>query len=490
MIRRITYALLASTAAIVAVPQVAQAGCNGTGCGSLSSTANYSSSEKKVKATITNKDATSPIHVKFCVNVDYHCNGFDLTLAPHETVAKDVPFAGPKPPQIAVVDVVTADFPASRSSSGGSAPASGAPANSGAAVPIDTPKGKIMVLAAKQAAVTPNLNKAIDYYDKMSSAYLTAQENASTMHQLVEALGPLDNVEAEARQLANKPGNRELKNEAHIARGAELQLKHFAQTLKLAETEARSAAAQLTISEDDLKEAENLENAKKLRDAVAKDRAALDGFLKFVSQAADIASLAVGDPISKASAAVSTVGRLMDMVDEVNPLVKEAGRLEEEAAKIHMTSVRAKVASAKDHLTSLRQQLGELKSLFPEFQDLLKNSNATYEANYDQAAKKTSGRFNYDSLRKAVTAAQNSVEATRRSYEMAYGVRENIRQINAHAGDDSAWMAFPGEGRKVLGSMYDESKPVFDWAVKERPIAEALLKRLTEMYQLANNSAQ
>ena len=125
MIRRFTFVLLATTVAVVAIPQIAEAGCNGSACGSLSTTANYSASDKRVRATVTNKDATSPIHLKFCVNIDYHCNGFDLTVGPHETVTKDVPFTGPKPPQIHAVEVVTADFPAARASSGSGAPAGG-----------------------------------------------------------------------------------------------------------------------------------------------------------------------------------------------------------------------------------------------------------------------------------------------------------------------------------------------------------------------------
>ena len=112
----------------------------------------------------------------------------------------------------------------------------------------------------------------------------------------------------------------------------------------------------------------------------------------------------------------------------------------------------------------------------------------TPRANYDKLAKKGS-RFNFDTLQKALTAAQTSVETTRKTYEMAYGVRDNIRQIS-RAGDDSAWMAFPGEGRKTLNSMYETAGPAFDWAVKERPVAEAILKKLTRMYQVARNSMQ
>ena len=494
MIRRFTFALLASTAAVVAVPQIAQAGCAGTGCGSVSGTANYSASDKKVKATITNKDATSPIHVKFCVNIDYHCNGFDLTLAPHETAARDVPFTGAKPPSVAAVDVVTADFPASRSSSG-SAPAGGASAGSGAAVAVSTPKGTVMVLASKQAAVSANLNKAIEYYDKMQSSYATAQEHSSTMHQLVEALGPLDNVEAEVRQVANKDG--QVKTDAHVAREAEQELGNLVSIAKQAQISAKYAASMLEVSEGDLKEANDLERAKKLKEEVAREQAVYKGILGVLGQAADIALIATPttDPatkIGKLSAAVGSLGRLADLIGEVDPRLKEAETLEAEAAKIHMDGLVKKLNATKQYLRDLKGQLAEVQAKLPGYRDTVNNTRNTVEANYDKAVKtqKTGGRFNFDSLQKALNAAQNSVDATRKTYEMAYGVRENIRQINAHAGDDSAWMAFPGEGRKVIGEMYNEAAPVFDWAVKERPIAEALLKRLTAMYQLAKDSMQ
>ena len=53
------FALLATAAAIVAVPQIAQAGCNGPACSAFSSTTNYSASDKRVRATVTNKE-TNP----------------------------------------------------------------------------------------------------------------------------------------------------------------------------------------------------------------------------------------------------------------------------------------------------------------------------------------------------------------------------------------------------------------------------------------------
>ena len=158
MIRNL--ALLATAAAIVAVPQIAQAGCNGTACSALSTATNYSASDKRVRATVTNKDS-NPIHLKFCVNVDYHCNGFDATLAPRETITRDVSFSGPKPPKIHAVDVVTAEFPAQRPAAATGATAAPSAAAASGAVVMDTPRGKLTYLAAKQSVVVPLLTKAV-----------------------------------------------------------------------------------------------------------------------------------------------------------------------------------------------------------------------------------------------------------------------------------------------------------------------------------------
>jgi hypothetical protein len=489
------FALLATTAAIVGVPQFAQAGCAGTGCNSLSTTANYLASDKKVRATVTNKDATSPIHLKFCVNVDYHCNPFDVTINPHETVTKDVAHPGSKP-QITAVDVVVADFPPARASSGsGAAGSSGSGAtasNSGASVTLDTPRGKLMVLASKQSVVAPTLAKISDYYTKLGTYYPDALERARTMHELAEKLGSIKNAENEVAQNRNKDGGR-VKDQAHIARGAELSLSHFASTVKLVQTNADWAMSNLKISEDDLRQARDMDRARKLRAASEKTWSGVNVVLKAANQVADavIIALPETDPGSKINASIATISRLMDLVGTVDPLTQEAARLEDEARQIGMDNAEKKLAAAKPYMTQLKQQLAELQAKFPEYQELVRNTRGVAEDSYDKIAKnpKSGSRFNFDDLQKAIDACQMTIDYTKKVYEYAYGVRDQIKALG-RAGDDAAWMAFPGEGRKVLGAMYDEAGPAFDWAVKERQIAEALLKRFNDMGQVARNTMQ
>ena len=315
MIRRL--ALLATAAAIVAIPQIAQAGCSGSGCGSVSGTANFSASDKRVRATVTNKDQTSPIHVKFCVNVDYHCNGFDLTLSPHETITKDVSFTGSKPPQIARGRRRDSGFSrgtcvliwrrSRRSSpSSGSSASGSASSNSGASVAVDTPRGKLMVLASKQAAVTPNLTRAIEYYDKLGNYYATALDNSRTMRELVEKLGPIDNIKAEV----DNTKNTQVKDEAHQARQAELGLRHFQRDARIIRRPVRRLAmSNIKFSEGDLKAAQNMEHAKALRQQADTMIGGLTGLLKLASQAVDIAAAT-----ATGAGAITQVGSVINTV--------------------------------------------------------------------------------------------------------------------------------------------------------------------------------
>jgi hypothetical protein len=51
-------------------------------------------------------------------------------------------------------------------------------------------------------------------------------------------------------------------------------------------------------------------------------------------------------------------------------------------------------------------------------------------------------------------------------------------------------MAFPSEGRGVIEMMDSESNTAFNWGVKERQSAVALLKKFNEMYTMARAAMQ
>jgi len=487
MIRNL--ALLATAAAIVAVPQIAQAGCNGSACSALSSTTNYSATDKRVRATVTNKES-NPIHLKFCVNVDYHCNGFEATLAARETITRDVSFNGPKPPQIHAVDVVTAEFPAQRPAAAG---ATAAPSATAAAIIMNTPRGKFAYLAAKQSVVVPLLTKAVTHFRTVDSDLLEGKRQAERMHELSDKLGSIKDIESEIAVLRNKDDGR-TKDRAHIAQTADLVLSHFSSTLKEAEASAAYVAVNLKISEDDLQGAQDLQRARELRAESEKAQAQLNAVFKLISTASDAAVIAYSDPASKASAAVAMTQKLFNAMDALggDPWLEEAAKLEEKAHKTGAVNAEKKFAAAKTYMKQLNQQLNGLRARFPEYEANMNNSRRTAEESYNKIAQgqKSGNNFNFDRLQQAIDVAQSTIGYAKRLTEAAYGTREALRQLSQSAGDYSSWMAFPSEGRDIIDMMDSESKTAFDWGVKERQSAEQLLKKFNEMYTIAHAAMQ
>ncbi len=100
---------LAAVIVFGALPHIAHASCSGSACSSFSVDGkSFSSSEKRAKATLVNKDQTKKIHIKGCITSDGKCgtgDSFELTIDP----AKSVPISGPATEKF-VVDVSSAEF--------------------------------------------------------------------------------------------------------------------------------------------------------------------------------------------------------------------------------------------------------------------------------------------------------------------------------------------------------------------------------------------
>jgi hypothetical protein len=84
---------------------------------------------------------------------------------------------------------------------------------------------------------------------------------------------------------------------------------------------------------------------------------------------------------------------------------------------------------------------------------------------------------------------RNGRSTTPRRSEAAYGTRAALQQLKS-VGEYSSWMAFPSEGRGVIEMMDSESNTAFNWGVKERQSAAALLKKFNEMYTMARAAMQ
>ena len=166
-----------------------------------------------------------------------------------------------------------------------------------------------MYLAAKESVVAPLLTKAITYFKVVDDNFLDGQRHADKMYELSEKLSTIKDVESEIAVLRNKDGGK-VKDQAHIAQGAELQLSHFSSTLKLARTNAEYAASNFKISEDDLKGA-RICSVQQLRVDAEKAQNGLNALFKTINAASDVAIMVIADPDpgSKVNSAVQPCKR-------------------------------------------------------------------------------------------------------------------------------------------------------------------------------------
>ena len=92
-----------------ALPQIAHASCSGNGCSLFSVDGkSFSSSDKRAKAILVNKDVVKKIHIEGCITSDGKCGTgdvFKLTIDP----GKSVPISGPATEKF-VVDVTSAEL--------------------------------------------------------------------------------------------------------------------------------------------------------------------------------------------------------------------------------------------------------------------------------------------------------------------------------------------------------------------------------------------
>src|SRR5262249_30791480 len=100
---------LATIVAFGALQQTAYASCSGTGCSSFSVEGKtFSSSGKRAKATLVNKDPAKKLHIEGCITSDGKCGSGDMFKTTIEA-GKRIEISGPATDKF-VVDVTSAEL--------------------------------------------------------------------------------------------------------------------------------------------------------------------------------------------------------------------------------------------------------------------------------------------------------------------------------------------------------------------------------------------
>jgi hypothetical protein len=462
MTRKLAY-LLPMTLAAGAAPQIAQASCSGNACGALLAAATYSSMDKRVNGTVTNRDQAKTVQLKFCINVEGKCNSFEATLPPQKSVPKFVPFNGSAAPQKFGVDIVSAEFNA--------LPANGA----------DTPFGKFTYLTNAESDVLPKVKKAAADFYAAESLDRELDRQAIKLGGMSDRIGATNNVDSDVR---NNNGKSE---QAAIAAKTASQLLGVASALLTSmRNDAKDAAENLKWDSNELdalrKETRAADLMKKANEAAS----ALNKIIGLASTAIDAGkaygAAMTGDPIPAFKLSLQADSALINAIVGISPLVKEANELQAAAAELRQTAAEGRFKTAGDRLRSLQEAVGKLK---PLVDDIQANHERAWKAAQNTFDKNTQGRFHFEWVEAAIPEVQKTIDLARKTTEAAYTAEKAAKDLGELP---NSVMAHPAEDRKIISDMHNTATNYLNQAVAKRQSAEMLLKRLQEALATARKS--
>jgi hypothetical protein len=450
--------IVATTVIIGAIPQMAQASCNGNACSAVSAAASWNASDKRVNAVLTNKDQAKGMQVKFCITVEGKCNSFELTLSPRSNAIKSVLLSGMAAPKKFEVEVSSADFAGGQSSS------------SGAVNGVEVARfGKFTYNVSAESAVGPLLRKAVASFAAAEDLDLQLLQRDNQLSSITQKLESVKNIEADVQG-----NNKKSKPDVISARNSDVGFEAVTTILDYMQNEAKAAVQNFAISQDDLQAVEDKKRAEGLMAEAEKSRQSMLRFVNMISFAMDAAKKVVSGPEGQAALALDAANKVIDEFVS-NPWADEAKKLLAEADRLQAKGARDKLKLAGDHLKLTQDTVARLR---PTLQSAKANNAEAWQIAKQTYDDNTKGRFQWKNLDAAIPEAQEVIELAKRTTEAAYGAREAARALERTGGSNN-W-ATPGENQRIVIQMVDKMSTVFDHAIKKRQIVELLLKKLEE----------
>lgn len=442
-----------------ATPQIAQASCGGNACGALTAIAHYSSVDKRINASVTNRDQAKTIHLKFCINVEGKCgSGFEATLRPHENIAKFAAVNGSAAPQKYAVDVTSAEFIAA------------------ATKEIDAKFGSFSYPASAESAVLPLVKKAVESFARAESMDTELDQQFIKLAAISDKIGATDNVESDVRK-----NNGPSEEAAISAKNATAILKSISTSLTSMRNSAKEATDNLNWDTKALDAVVKQQRADQLMEMARKEREALGVFVKIVNLAVEAASTR-GEPAEVGALVIKTTADVMGEFAQVNWVITEANTLQEEAKTLQLEAAEGRFKTAVDRVKSVKDTVDQLKSLLDEFRPNYQRAWLRAERIFNQ---NTKGRFHFDWVEAALPEVQKTIDLARKTTEAAYTAEQAATALNQLP---ISVMADPAADKKIIKDLHDTSTGYFNQAVAKRQSAEMLFKRLQDALATARKA--
>jgi len=330
------------------------------------------------------------------------------------------------------------------------------------------PFGKITYFASYESKILPLLAEALKGSEKAVDMDGELKERFQVMDAFSKKIPTLDVVKQEFAKVDNA-----VKLEAQNVQGLELHVKGIRAQWDLLTKAAREAHKNLLISADDLKAADDLQRAAKIKESL--EMAPWLKLLIHTGEAAVAWAKVEEDPMGTVGPTLEVLKDEMEVLglDKANQQMKA---LQEEAAHLQWKSVVAKFKLAQQKLQDMTGLRANLIPLIQKAQDLYKTIGNNLPGDFDSANK--NGRFQFKSMTDLQDMLHKYREFAQQAVSTAYHATESVNKLQRPDVLGTQWMADVNQDKDIVGKMLIVMERATKRAIHERDGADAHIKIL------------
>jgi hypothetical protein len=460
-------AMIAMTVGASVASDFAHAGCSGAACSALSPGATYSSSDKKVNVSLTNKDSNQSVHVKFCVTIDGKCNSFDVTLSPHQNIVRNVPVTGTAASPKYTIDIGDAEFV------------------KGPLEALSTPFGRFTY---EKTAFLDELKQAVDLAVTAKSQNSQLHEERKKQEECLIKLGASDKTgyiyegdinKVQSGVQKNSPFGSQSKTAAGVAQSLNISIRSLQSHIRQSNNEADSALTALQITKSEIRALNDRNEAAKLTKEAQEVEEGVRQVATAVKAVVAVATLDFKD------ATKELAGPMIDAAVEIfakfnkEAIKAKIDRLNNDADRIQNTNKLKTVQDAFKKVDSLASTISELSGIAADAKRLGADAWKNAEVTYDKTVPKKGFHFEHlDACNAATYELRRLARPASDSADRAYAVIGKVAPLFASSAG-TAKSLLSDMRAAVAGYKVDAD------AIKET--AEEDLERLKKLTEAARN---
>jgi hypothetical protein len=336
---------------------------------------------------------------------------------------------------------------------------------------IDSPPfGKITYFASYEPKILPLLTEAIKSSQKAVDMDGELKERFQAMDAFSKKIPTLETVKQEFLKVDGA-----VKVEAQTLQDMDLIVKGIKAQWDLLTRSAKEARKNLVITADDLKAADDLQRAKKIKESLE-----MAPWLKALIKTGEAAiawAKVEEDPMGTIEPTLEAIEADMELLG-LDTAKQQMKALEEEAGQLQWKSVVGRFKLAQQKLEDMTTLRANLVPLIQKAQGLYKTRLANLPADFDAANLANKGKFTFKSMTDLQTMLQQYREFAQKAVSTAHLAGESVFKLQRADILGTQWMSNVNQDKDIVGKMMIVMQRATQRAIHERDGADNRIKIL------------